>query len=546
MQIDEIKYFREEMIRICIDHTNVNAMTRRKLNRLITDLYNVNIDDTKKIRSIEAKIVETIRAKEQSSNTVSKFKKRDTIVSELSTYCKRKIGYEINEVIDGLIIDGSWGDNAIKAIRDFNNQRIAKRRKEKVAEQQTYQGRTEEHKQVKTNNGNVRTGTKETKKNDIPVKERKIPVSAIEEIISEKIMERLSGDLYQRFTLTASEKKAIRAAVGEFHDARVLDALEKGTNLLLLRRKFDNYVRAQKIPFKISYYTPSLDDVLKAASYVVDILPPELLTSDHSVQAQIASRLIANVKLDKCLENYAAIYKTYGEYFSKLPAEQQAQIKAEFEKKLANRYPNLNLGNKFQIPSPDKVTNEVNAVVSKKMIDNKNKYARERSQSTTIEILKATKYMDSDQIAAIYNQMKRDYSRDYVSYGDGYDEKRLAARSEFMENLQYNFARAIMAKEIDRKLTPEEEKQVLINICNGYFHEEATDSLTNIGHIEQRNQIMVTKINSPIGIFGIEKLRAVLGITKNVYGKYASADELGVMISERRSSTAENGKINVK
>ena len=305
--------------------------------------------------------------------------------------------------------------------------------------------------------------------------------------------------------------------------------------MAIIKNKFRDYEKARKNPFAKTYYEPSLDDLLRAASYVVDTLPPELLASETGKEARLADRLIENVQPDKFLQTYAEIYSIYKQYFDTLPPDMQSQIRSEFESKLQNKYPNLELQG-FGIPHPNDVQRRVNSVISKEMVDNRERYGREKGNSTTVAILKATKYMSSEQVASVYSQIKAECDRSYAAYG--------IERNDFMENLQHNFARAILAKNVDSQLSPREEREMLIDICDNYFQEEASESLIDVELIEKRKQIRVTEEPKRLSVFGLSKLDAVFSRAKKVYGQYANYDALEIMVTEHAPEVQETGKTN--
>lgn len=167
---------------------------------------------------------------------------------------------------------------------------------------------------------------------------------------------------------------------------------------------------------------------------------------------------------------------------------------------------------------------------------------QKKNQKITIDILKAAKYMDGEQIASIYNTIIRETEKYNLSYNDNQDEIRRKNRAEFKENLQYNFARAILAKNIDKKLTAKEESEELSNICRDYFHEEPSKSLVDVSLIERRPQIMIKKSENKENIFGLDKLKKTFAQATIVYGMYANYDKSSIMVNNRQIEKQEGKK----
>lgn len=388
MKDDSLLQLKYRLARICLEHTELSKISRMKVEKLFTEIMSTDIEKIDKINRLEYKIESIIAKKEKSSTSkIIKLKvamdiiKKDRAIKFNDEEKERKVRTTLG--------NGSWGDDFIRALSDYNKERSLKRFRENEAKR----------KQNLPDNNTVQKGgsnlNNQSNKNSIytdastqtRTTQQKIDKSEIKGIIAEKIDKELAKGLYGTLHLENEEKKAIRDAVG-IYDKRVIEALEKGTKLLILKQKFEHYEKMLKNPFKKPEYIPDIKDVLVAADEIVQFLPAELLAPSGTEQSNLANKIVAKVNPDKCIENYETIYKVFIDYYEKLPLEEQEKIKKETEKDLKKLYPHLNM-EEFEIPSPDKVVSKVNTIVSRKMIENNSSYGAKKKPKNNYRYTKS-------------------------------------------------------------------------------------------------------------------------------------------------------------
>lgn len=537
-----------QIAKICLQQMKMNPNKKKKLEDLLYQLSQTDLENTNKNSKIFAKMRKIIEKEEKDRIDIES--KQDIVAEELSKRLREKNDYSFQTKVSSAVKIGTWGENFLKAASDYQRERRLKkaqedaekrqaeekqkRERERQAERAERERRNQEERQrqytERTEPRRERTSSIYTE----PVKttRRELSSNELEQQLIQLMQQELQKKHYGYFSLDRDLEDSIRATLGYTKGDRVIRTIEKGASVLDIKRSMEEYEAAKKNPFKQSSYTPRFDEVLKAATYVVEVLPGELLRNNNDEKSRLAGKLTSTVAPEQILRNYEKIYRIYSDYYNSLSPSQQEKIKESFD---AEHYPELHLEN-FKLPSPDYLTVLVNQRVSKKMIDNKEYYGKTSSTGTTLEILKATRYMTPEEIARIYNQMKNDeYSYRY----SGESEYLRRQQEEMRANLQHNFARAILAKETNGKLTPQQEKEFLEQICKEHFHEKADSYLVDLSVIEKRTQVYLKEKQETDMIFGMAKMKKTLSKAKESYGRYAKNEELKAMLNTREEELEE-------
>ena len=308
------------------------------LKQLLYKLAQTDVDNYKEVQRIKEKMQKIIQKDEK--NTIDLDSKKEIIAQEISNRFQKRNSYSLQSEIAKEIKIGSWGENFLYAVEKYQNERRNKkmqeeyerRREEEKAQRERERAeerakRIEERNKETTNiyttpSSSIYTSPKTTSNTQL----KEIPKSELEKHLTEKVLADLQKKQYGTYTLEQEEKKAIREAVGYTHGDKVIKALEKGVTILDIKKSLEEYEQARKNPFKTSYYTPNIDDVLKAASYVVEMLPIELLSNNDTEKARLANKLTSVVSPDKYLKNYETIYRIYSNYYNELPLYQSGQL----------------------------------------------------------------------------------------------------------------------------------------------------------------------------------------------------------------------------
>ncbi len=538
MKLDEMSELQLslDLIEVYFNNVGINKLSKRRLRKLIDEIKATDINEVERISKLQWDVEKLIEEKERCND-----KTRYGVVIEGLKHTKTGRTFStasLKKILDETISWMPYGRNLYFAVRDYNTQRYLMANK----------GKTE----ISTSpfESIVREQVSEPVKST-PKKTSSAPTfrdqQNVLDVLAAQLNDYYKNSLVHKFNGTGNLENELRAYIGEQYYDIVNEIVMGAARINLTANCFKHYNKNKSNPFKYEGEEPALIQVLQSASDVVKILPMYLTLPHESKFLEFAHKLTDMVDMNHCIENYAKVYGEFIRYFENLPDDKKAEIVDEHDLHIINRFPSLELDEEFGIPTPDKIAALVNSSVREKMLTDeyRDNCALEQSPITILEIMNATKYMNSEEVASIYIQMKNNYLANFKTYGDGTDDERIRARDEYLENLQHNFARAVMAKEVDHQLSPEQESEKLNSICNGLFQEDACASLVNVSSIQNREQIMLTNIDKEkeenLFIYGIEKLQEVFGRAKKVYGSYARHEELSVMVEERGPVVDEKG-----
>lgn len=516
-RLDKLIDLDYSLAKLCFGNANIKGQSKEKLLKNLTKIYEIDIENIKEIEELRKKINVIAREKGRNdgddlakSSKIALLKNNIQIVISKENDILEQIN--LDEYLENKVGTGSWFNDADRFISQF----IISRQRKDMLEKKTKISLGNKLNDVSREETNVSmeylAHTVKEKKHTEVFKEAEII-----KFITPRINNCMTSVHYNLLNLNYNEKTEIIKAVGPKYQDLALNILYYAIELVQIRKIYAKYVDDMQNPYRQSYFTPSLEDLLKAATDIFVTLPEILLlrNNDTSNEARNLRRLTNLCKTKEYLKNYDIIFQAYQNFYNNLDEERKGRIQLEFSNNLMEKYSLLSL-TRFEIITPQRLINKVNIKIAEIMRKDYEYYGSEMESNISVNIIRATQYMSVEDMADVYNEMKREVSTIFNLGNNRNEEKEL----EYMKNLQYNFARAILAKSCNNKLKIEEEKEMLINICRDYFFEEAFDELIDVSSIKKRARIIASEKRVEKRIFKVDKLNKTFDLACAVYGEF--------------------------
>ena len=332
----------------------------------------------------------------------------------------------------------------------------------------------------------------------------------------EKKIKNLLEDEEQYLILDSGISTYLDKFFGFNESYKIKKNIKKGFDILSLGKQYEKY---QKSLIKKGNFKPDVKDLINSANAIIDILPDQLLNSVHSSNEKehFEQMLMSKVKVNDFLKNYEIIFEVFKDYYFNLSESERSNIDKEINGLLDQNGKTSCKFNLFSL-SPSDVVNKINLEISKRMVKDGKRYGVSAESFDVADIVKATQLMDLDRVVSLYNQIKYEY-KNYFSNVRMTSEEMQITRQSFMENLQYNFARAILVKQGKGEVSFDVEHVKLVEVCKDILGEEPLKFISDKRFIEGSLKIIVD--NNEEKLFGIEKFKRAISKSK-IYKKYSS------------------------
>lgn len=501
------------LAKLCFANSNIKGQSKEKLSKLLNRIYEIEIEKIDEIEELRKKINEISNAKgKNDGDDLSKNSKISILKNNLQIIIPdNDFNIDLNEYLEEKVGNGTWFNDADRFISQFI---ILK------------QSKAYFKKNEKVSNNKKNIELRETTNISMEylahsVKEKRqssnFREAQIIKLLTPRINNCITSQHYNLLILNYTEKTEIMNAVGSKYSRLALNVLRYAIELVQIKKIYQKYVDDMQNPYIQSYFTPSLEDLLKAATAIYITLPEILLVRNNDVsgEARNLKRIINLCKTKKYLEHYEIIFQAYQSFYSNLDDDRKGRVQLQFNSNLKDKYGLLML-NKFEIITPQRLINKVNIKIAEMMRQDFEYYGSEMQSNISLNIIKATQYMGIEDIADVYNEMKREVSTLFNLNSDRNDEAEL----RYMKALQYNFARAILAKSNSNKLKITEEKELLMEICKDYFFEEAFDELIDENDIKKRARIIASENRVEKRIFQYDKVNRIFDLAAASYEEF--------------------------
>ena len=521
-KIDRMMELDYALAKLCFSNANIKGHSKQKILKILNKLYDTQVDNINEIDELREKISGIVDTKSRNDgDELPKSSKITMLKNNLPILLSNK---KINEYVDldkyldSRVGSGSWFNDGERFISHF----IISKQRKNLVENKNKVSLVNKINSVSRNETKVsmdylaNTSKKEDYDNVL------VEESDIIKNIAPRITNCMNCKHYNLLILNYNEKNEIANALGSKYSEVGLNVLKYAIELVQIKKIYEQYIKDMQNPYRQSYFTPSFEDLLKAATAIMITLPDILLVSsyDTSKEAKNIRKITTLCKTKEYFKCYEIVFQAFQSYYNNLDDDRKGKIQLDFNNNLNNKYSLLSL-TRFEIITPQRLISKVNIKIAEKMRNNADYYGNKMESRISVDIIKATQYMDIKSIAGIYNEIKRGTAIDFnlykdkdVSQDEDYD------RYKFMETLQYNFARAILAKISNKKLLVAQEKEMLIDICREYFFEEAFDILIDEESIKKRSRIIASEKRVEKRIYGIDKFNMTLDLALNVYSEY--------------------------
>lgn len=515
-KLDKLINLDYSLAKLCFGNANIKGQSKEKLLKLLNAIHEIEIDRIREIEEIRKKINEISREKGKNdgddlskSSKISLLKNNLQIVLSKDNDILNEI--DLDEYLDNKVGTGSWFNDADRFISQFI---ICRQRKDMLEKKDKYSYKNIIRDETKVSMDYLAHSVKENKNIEV------FKEAEIIKLITPRINNCMTSAHYNLLILNYNERVEIAKAVGSCYQELALNVLHHSIELVQIRKIYAKYVDDLNNPYRQSYFTPSLEDVLKAATDIFVTLPDILLLKDNDMsnEGRNLKKILTLCKTKEYLKNYDIIFQAYQNFYNNLGDDRKERIQLDFENNLKDKYNKLSL-TRFEILTPQRLINKVNIKIAEIMRNNYQYYGSSMDSNISVNIIRSTQYMSIEDMADVYNEMKREVSTIFNLESETDSEKEL----NYMKSLQCNFARAILAKSNNNKLKILEEKELLIDICREYFFEEAFDELIDESLMKNRSRIIASEKRVEKRIFKVDKVNRAFDLASAVYTEFINS-----------------------
>ncbi len=462
-QFEKDKNIARMAMDICIEFIEFkNKNTEIKVKERMQRLRQAELGDISPIR----KKFNTELDKVKQTKRVLSFEVVDMIEQRQERY-RLKLKYDQIDEIAEMI-----AENPVSALKHFTSDFIvAKREIENILQEkendklEDKKAREEEEYTYPEFQPTYTTSSYRRKKYEEPKPFTGATDEESKELVEARIDERIGKPYGSRFTY--EEEKRLRELYPELDHRGYysLDTLDSGIEISRLSNKGDL----------------KLMDIMELGMLTLEVVKKELTNPTFTITPELYKK----IGIEDSFEKYKAAYEKFKAYYKTLSPTQQDSLKDQL---MNNESYTQTFGE--EVITPDGLKAVINGSVIRYIEKHyKEFYGYNNTTDFFMKTHKAVKYMDVDDIVSLYRGIKYEATRFGISTEKPEERRREeAARKEFLEHLQRDFASLIIGKlgamgEAKRNATYEEElaeleeeEKKIVGVIKDILKEEPLDS----------------------------------------------------------------------